>query len=161
MQVISPLKPWRQDPLLVYSIRPKETPGILVSIAFGNGHFARYVKFWDAHAPRMPGTISPPPISKETASWRSRHASRHVRDARAVMHVEIANPWWQGKRSRYSWRMRNMQFFVSGKRPMAWRLLGEKLLPEIISIYYPNQFWHWGNMTFPVSECATTQHKLW
>ena len=26
-----------------------------------------------------------------TAGWRSRHASRHVRDARAVMHVGIAN----------------------------------------------------------------------
>ena len=26
--------------------------------------------------------FSPPPTSKETASWRSRHASRHVRDAR-------------------------------------------------------------------------------
>ena len=33
-----------------------------------------------------------PPTSKETASWRSRHASRHVRHARAVMHVGIANP---------------------------------------------------------------------
>ena len=26
-----------------------------------------------------------------TAGWRSRHATRHVRDARAVMHVGIAN----------------------------------------------------------------------
>ena len=35
--------------------------------------------------------FSPPPISKETASYRSRHASRHVRQARAVMHVGIDN----------------------------------------------------------------------
>ena len=31
-----------------------------------------------AHAPGMPGTFSPPPTSKEIASYRSRHASRHV-----------------------------------------------------------------------------------
>ena len=36
--------------------------------------------------------------------------------ARAVMHVGIANPWWRGKRSRHSRRMRNPQFYVSGKR---------------------------------------------
>ena len=36
-------------------------------------------------------------------------------DARAVMHVGIANPRWQGKHSR---RMRNPQFYVCGKRPM-------------------------------------------
>ena len=35
----------------------------------------------------MPGTFSPPPISKKTASKRPRHASRHVRHASAVMHV--------------------------------------------------------------------------
>ena len=64
-----------------------------------HGPLARYVKLRVAHAPRMPGTFSPPPTSKETASQRSRHASRHVRDARVVMHVGIANPRWRGKRS--------------------------------------------------------------
>ena len=67
----------------------------------------------------MPGTFSPPRTSKETASCRSRHASRHLRDARG-----IAKPWWRGKRSR---RMRNPQFYVSGKRPMeesCWNLMG-------------------------------------
>ena len=33
-------------------------------------------------------------------------------------HVGIANPWWQGKRSQHSRRMRNPQFYVSGKRPI-------------------------------------------
>ena len=41
---------------------------------------ARCVKLLVAHAPGMPGTLSPSPTSKETASKRSRHASRHVRD---------------------------------------------------------------------------------
>ena len=44
-----------------------------------------------AHAPGIPGTFSPPPPSKETTSKRFRHASRHLRYARAVMHVGIAN----------------------------------------------------------------------
>ena len=35
--------------------------------------------------------------------------------ARAVMHVGIANPRWRGKHSR---RMRNPNFYVSGKRPI-------------------------------------------
>ena len=33
------------------------------------------------------------------------------------MHVGIANPRWWGKRSRHSRRMRNPQFYVSGKSP--------------------------------------------
>ena len=49
---------------------------------------------------------------------RSRHASRHARHARALMHVGIANPRWRGKRSRHSRRMRNPLFYVSGKRPI-------------------------------------------
>ena len=52
-----------------------------------HGPLSRYVKLRVAHAPGMPGTFSPPPTSMETTSWRSRHASRHVRHARAVMHV--------------------------------------------------------------------------
>ena len=64
----------------------------------------------------MPGTFSPPPTSKETAicnhiisfglesrkttSQQSRHASQQVHHARAVMHVGLANPRWQGKCSR-------------------------------------------------------------
>ena len=86
--------------------------------ASSHGPLARYVKLRIVHALGMPGMISPPPTSKETASKRSRYASRHVHNARAVMHVGIANPRWRGKRSRHSRRMRNPQFYVFGKRPM-------------------------------------------
>ena len=37
----------------------------------------------------------------------------------SARHVEIANPRWRGKRSRHSRRMRNPQFYVSVKRPIA------------------------------------------
>ena len=36
-----------------------------------------------------------------------------------VMHVGISNPRGRGKRSRHSRHMRNPQFYVSGKRPIA------------------------------------------
>ena len=85
-----------------------------------HGPLTRYAKSRVAHTAGMPGTFSPPPTSKETASQRSRHASRHVRHARDVMHVGIATPWWRGKRSQHSRRMRNLQFYVSGKRPIRW-----------------------------------------
>ena len=91
---------------------------MLCDVHDGHGPLTRYVKSRVAHAPGMPGTFSPPHILKETASQRSRHASRHVRHARAVMHVGIANPRWWGKRSRHSRCMRNPQFCVSGKRPI-------------------------------------------
>ena len=60
-----------------------------------------------------------PSNSKESASWQSRHAPRHVRHARPVVHVGIVDPRWWRKRSRHSRRMRNPQFHVSDKRPMA------------------------------------------
>ena len=68
----------------------------------GHGPLTRYVKPRVVHAPGMPRMFSPPPISKETATLRSRHASRHVRHAGTVMHVGIANSRCRGKRSRHS-----------------------------------------------------------
>ena len=69
--------------------------------------------------PGMLGTYSLPPTSKKTPSYQPQHASRHVHHARALMHVGISNPRWQGKRSRHSRRMHNQQFCVSVKRLMA------------------------------------------
>ena len=92
-----------------------------------NGPLTRYVKLWFAHAPGMPGTFSPPQISKEIASQRSRHASRHVRHARAVMHVGIANPWWRGNVSDIpgAWATHNFTYLVRGpctRTPLMLRL---------------------------------------
>ena len=60
-------------------------------------------------------------LHKKTATWRSRHASRHVHYAHAVINVGIANSRWRGRHYRDSRRMRNPQFYISGKRPMANR----------------------------------------
>ena len=76
-------------------------------------------KIAGAHAPGMPVNVFP-----ATAGMRSRHALRHVRDARAVMHAGITNERFPlksaagGKCSRHSRCMRNPQFYVSGKMSM-------------------------------------------
>ena len=84
----------------------------------GHGPLASYVKLRLAHASRMPGTFSPP----------SRVNDSDMHHGTCVTHVPWCKPgsltsgflWsrWRGKRSRYSQRMRNPQFYVSGKRPM-------------------------------------------
>ena len=89
-----------------------------------------------AHAPGMSGTFSTPPTSQEIASYRYRHASRHVRHARAVMHVGIANPRWRGKRSRHR-RTRNPQFYVSGKRPIVH---GNDYIGQMVLAFYKEEF---------------------
>ena len=50
------------------------------------------------------------------------------------MHVGIASPWRRGKRSRRYRRMRNLQFYVSGKRPKLSRhCLNLKSIPGLMS----------------------------
>ena len=94
------------------------TTYIWVNIISGNGPLARYVKLRVAHAPGMPGTFSSPPRVNDPG----------MHHGTCVTHVPWCMPgsltssfiwsrWW-GKRSRHSWRMRNPQFFASGKRPM-------------------------------------------
>ena len=97
-----------------------------------HGPLTRYVKLRVAHAPGMPGTFSPPP----------RVSDPDMHHGTCVTHV----PWcitgsltsgflgnrWRGKRSRHSRRMRNSQFYVSGKRPM------EMLSPLRMDLCYRN-----------------------
>ena len=85
-----------------------------------NGPHARYVILRVAHAPGLLGKFSPPPLVSDSGMY---HGT-------CVTHVPWCMPgsltnssiWsrWRGKRSRHSWRMRNPQFSVSGKRPIAW-----------------------------------------
>ena len=84
-----------------------------------NGPLARYVKLLVAHAPGMPGTFSAP----------LRISDPDMHHGTCVTHVPWCMPgsltsgflWsrWRGKCSRHFRRMRNQQFYVSGKRPMA------------------------------------------
>ena len=86
--------------------------GYFLHLFLPNGPLIRYTKFRIAHAPGMPGTVSDPDMHHGTC----------------VTHMPWCIPgpltsgflWsrWRGKRSRHSRRMRNPQFYVSGKRPM-------------------------------------------
>ena len=92
-----------------------------------HGPLTRYVKLRVTHAPGMPGTFSPPPLVGDP----------DLHHGTCVTHVPWCMPgsltsgflWilWRGKRSRHSWRIRNGQFYVSGKRS-----IGEGLLTDLI-----------------------------
>ena len=84
-----------------------------------HGPHTRYVKLRVAHAPGLSGTFSPP----------ARVSDADMHHGTCVTHVPWCMPgtqtsgfhWsrWRGKRSWHSRQMRNPQFCVSGKRPIA------------------------------------------
>ena len=108
----------------IVQIPPHRRHGAVYRTKQYHGPLTRHAKLRVAHAPRMPGSCSPP----------SRVSDPDMHHGTCVTHV----PWcmseslisgflWsqsRGKSSRHSRRMRNPQFYASGKRPMAlltWR----------------------------------------
>ena len=90
-------------------------------IHVSRGPLARYVKLPVAHAPRMPGTFSPPPrVSDSDMHYGT--CMTHVSWCMpgSLTSSFLWNPWW-GERSRHSRRMRNPQFYVAVKRPIPFR----------------------------------------
>ena len=87
-------------------------------VSWTNGSLSRYVKLRDPHAPGRPGTLPPPP----RASDPDMHHGTCVTHVPWCMPGSLTNDrlWrrWRGKHFRDSRRMRNPQFYVSGKRPM-------------------------------------------
>ena len=92
-----------------------------------HGPHTRYAKLRDTHAPGMPVTFYPSPISKETVSYRSRHASRHVRHT----HVPrcMSGSLTRGDGENFpgipgAWATRNVAYLVRGpmekSRPLTW-----------------------------------------
>ena len=94
---------------------------VIPNTSICHGPLASYVKLRVAHVPGMPGTLFQ---SSQVSDPDMHHGT-------CVTHVPWCMPglltsgflWsqWRGKRSRHSRRMRNPQFYVSGKRPMGWR----------------------------------------
>ena len=99
-----------------------------------HGLLVRYRKLRVVHARAMPGTFSPPPRVSEP----------HMHHGTCVTHVPWCMPgsltssflWsrWQGRRSRHSQRMRNTQFYVSGKRTIA-----KELTSSIMPLSFTNE----------------------
>ena len=94
-----------------------------------------YVKLRVAHVPGMPGTFSPPPLV----------SNPDLHHGTCVTHVPWCMPgsltsgflWSRGpgKRSQHSRRMRNRQFYVSGKRPMdVWNTISAQVLRKRVLV---------------------------
>ena len=83
-----------------------------------DGPLTRNVKLRVAHAPWMPGTFSPP----LRVSVPDMHHGTWVTHVPWCMPGSLTTGFlgsqWRGKRSRHSRRMRNPQFYLSGKRPI-------------------------------------------
>ena len=92
--------------------------GLKMTVSFCNAPLARYVKLRAANAPGVPGTFSPPPLIIAP----DLHRGTCVTHVPWCMSGSIISgflwSWWRGKRSRHSRRMRNPQFYTSGKRPI-------------------------------------------
>ena len=73
----------------------------------------RYAKSRAAHAPGMPKRFPGHPLQRKPLV-----CDPGMHHGTCVTHVGIASPRVCGKRSRHPRRMRNPQFYVSGKRPM-------------------------------------------
>ena len=91
-----------------------------LAIVSHHGPLTRYAKLRVAHALGMPGTFSPPPL----VSAPDMHHGTCVTHVPWYMPESLTSGflwsrWWV-KRSRHSRRMRSPQFYVSGKRPMAF-----------------------------------------
>ena len=100
---------------------------------------ARYVKLWVAHAPGMPGTFS---LTPRVSDPDMHHGTcvTHVPWCMSVLLTSafLWSRWW-GKRSRHSRRMRNPQFYVSGKRPIGpTSVLSSRRWPKICIAVWVN-----------------------
>ena len=85
---------------------------------WNQGLLTRYIKLQVAHAPGMPGTFSPPPRVSDPDMHRDK-CVRHVpRSMPGSLTGGFLWGWCRGNHSRHSRRMRNPQFYVSGKWPM-------------------------------------------
>ena len=71
-----------------------------------------------AHAPVMPGTFSPPPRVSDPDMHHGTCATRVPWCMPGSLTSGILLSRWQGKHSLHSRRMRNPQFYASGKRPI-------------------------------------------
>ena len=83
------------------------------------GHLARYAKWRVPHAPRMPGTFSPPPRISDPDMYRGTCVTHVPWYMPRSLTISFLWNRWRGKRSLLSRRMRNPQVYVFGKRTIA------------------------------------------
>ena len=145
---------WLLGVRMRYTKNPRNAPSVITNTAWCdlllNGPLARYVRLWVEHSPGMPGTLFP------------RVSHRDMHHGTCVTHVPWCIPgsltsgflWsqWREKRSRHSRRMRNPQFYASGKRPIKGRLC--------IMIFYAF-FWRVCSYSFVGSSYHVQLYIVW
>ena len=101
-----------------------------------HGPLTRYAKLWVAHAPGMPGTFSPRPRVSDPDMYHGTCVT-HM-PWRMLGSLTSGFLWcqWRGTRFWHSRRMRNPQFCISGKRPMAIRLFWHKTIDLSFHLYF-------------------------
>ena len=85
-----------------------------------HGPLVRYVKLRVAHAPGMPGTFSPPPRISDPDMHHGTCLTHVPWCMPGSLTSDFLRSLWRRKRSRHSRHMRNLQFYISGKRPMGF-----------------------------------------
>ena len=120
------------------------------SVCYFHWPLARYVKLRVAHAP---GTFSQP----------SRVSDPDMQHGACVTHVPWYIPgsltsgflWsrWRGKRSRHSRRMRNLQFYISGKRPIHRCIINSLAPGDVVVIFKGVISEHMLGMDFMTISC--------
>ena len=111
------LPSYEQTTVTHLKIQCKNIPSVHQIVGmYGYGLLAKYENLRIARAPGMPGTFSPPPRVNYPAMLHDTCAT-HVPWCRpGSLTSGFLWSWWRGKRSRHFRRMRNPQFYVSGKR---------------------------------------------
>ena len=86
---------------------------------------ARYVKLRVVHAPRMPGTFSPPPLVSDPDMHHGTCVTHAPECMPALLTSGVLWSRWRGKRSRNFRCMHSQQLYISGKRPMglSWLII--------------------------------------
>ena len=102
---------------------------------------ARYAKLRVAHALGMPGTFSPPPRVSDPDIHHDTYVTHVPRCMPRLLTSAFLWSRWRGNRfwnSQHSRRMRNSQFYESGKRPI--RNTREIFIVIYISVTQANAF---------------------
>ena len=98
-----------------YMVQEKKLGSICTQ---SHGSLAGYVKLRVAHVPGVPGKFSPSPLISDLDMHRGTCVTHVQRCIPGSLISGFLLTQWRGKRARHSRRMRNPQFYVSGKRPM-------------------------------------------
>ena len=105
-----------------------------------HGPLDRYVKLRVAHAPGMPVTFSPPPRVSVTDLHHGTCVTHVPRCTMGSLTRVFLQSRWRGKRSPHSRRMRNPQFYASGKRPVDGSSMLIRTKPNFLAVSFVSCF---------------------